>query len=274
LFLIARPAIAADPRPRIIAFASENWLTVAVGTFTPGKKGWTQATDSFKPPAPTDLFTLFGNTGKLGEVAGKDERRADAHWIPIEWRMRIDRGDTIRQPFALAIQGSWPEDAVLARELPLDDPAAVSAVSKYLKEKGLKVESPFLTQAYEVDLAGDGQLEKVVCAHSDMKAIVDNQPAAIYAVALIISGPPGKEKMKALAKQCSFKPASQSIEEHEHFYGTRDFYRIIAIHDIDGDGAQEIALYRAKIDATQIDVFTFHKGRPYKALSVDKFNYN
>ena len=239
----------------------------------PGK-GWVQATDSFKAPPPEAVFTLFGNTGKLGEVAGKDERSADAHWTPIEWRMRVERGQTISQPFALAVQGSWPDDAVHAKELPLDDPATVLAMSKFLKKNGLKVEQPFLTQAYQADLNGDGVTETLVCAHSDMKALRDDQPADIYAVALVLSGPPGQEKNSRSGQQCSFKPASHTIDEHEHLYGTRDFYRIIAIHDIDGDGRPEIALYRAKADSTQIDVFTFHKGRKKKVLSVFKFNYN
>jgi hypothetical protein len=138
----------------------------------------------------------------------------------------------------------------------------------------LNVEKPSLTQVYQVDLDGDGQTETLLCAHSDMKALADDKEAYIYAVALLRIGVPGKEKTIALASETSRKPATRSIEEHEHLYGTRDYYRFISFHDIDGDGRKEIVLYRAKDDATQIDVFTFDGRHKKKVLSAYKAHYN
>ncbi len=180
----------------------------------------------------------------------------------------------MRQPFALAVEGIWPDDSSPSMKLPLDNPSAVAAVSRYLNKKGLKVETPQLTQAYQVDLDGDGKMDFVVCAHSDSKAVKEDESAAIYAVSLVFWGTEGKQKITKLAAQYSCKPARRSIEEHERLYGTRDFYRIIAIHDIDGDGRQEVALYRAKDDATQIDIFTFKGHHRHKVLSAYKANYN
>lgn len=264
---------AANNQARFIAFASENWLTIAVGEYQPGK-GWVATRESFTAPPPDQVYSLFGNTGKLGEVLGKSERAADSHWIPIEWHARIDRGQTMQQPFALAIAGSWPQDPIPKKELPLDDPTAMHVVSDFLKRHGIKVETPFLTQVYQVDLNGDGQDETLICAHSDDKSLRDDQAAAIYALALVHAGSAEKGKTIKLAGQYSYKPAHQSIEDHLHEYGTRDFYRFIAITDIDGDGHEEVALYRAKDDATQIDLFTFKKLRRQKVLSAYKANYN
>ena len=63
-------------------------------------------------------------------------------------------------------------------------------------------------------------------------------------------------------------------EEHEHLYGTRDFFRLVAAVDIDGDGWKEIVLYDAKDDATQIDIFSFTGRRLRRVLSAYKPNYN
>ena len=128
----------ADPRPRVLAFVSENWLTVAVGTFQPDK-GWLAAADAFAAPPPGSDYSLFGATGKLGEVKGLEERQADPAWTPIEWHARIERGETMRQPFALAIVGSWPDLGAEAQEVALDDPENARVAASYLKKHGLKV---------------------------------------------------------------------------------------------------------------------------------------
>ncbi len=258
---------------RIMAFAAENWLAMSIGEYEPGK-GWIQSTDFYAPPQPQDKVTLFGMKGKLGEVTIIDDRRPNPGGTPVGWSAQIARGQTIEQPYALAILGSWPDTGPDSSEIALADPVGVRIVSEFLKKHGLKVESPFLTQAYQVDLDGDGQFETLYCAHSDARALQENQEAAIYAVALLHVGPLDHGKTITLARQLSYKPASRSIDAHEHLFGKRDFYRLIAVHDIDGLGRKEIVLYRAKDDATQIDVFTFDGHRKHKVLSAYKANYN
>ncbi len=162
-------------------------------------------------PPPDEVYSLFGDTGKLGEVPGKNEHRADPSWIPIEWRARVDRGATMKQPFALAIEGSWPDLGPESKELPLTDPSSVSVVADYLKSHGIKEEAPLLTQAYEVDLIGDGQMETLICAHSDETSLRDDQAAEIYALVLLRSGTSAKGAENDLARQSilSIKPAGQ-----------------------------------------------------------------
>jgi hypothetical protein len=260
-------------RPRVLSFADENWLTMAIGEFNHGQ-GWVQSTDFYSPPQPGDVVTLFGTQGKLGEVTIQDERRPIPEGTNAGWSARVERGTTMRQPFALAIQGSWPDTGPDSQELALDDPANVRMVSDYLKDHGLKVETPFLTQAFQADLLGDGHREVLLCAHSDTKALTDDQEAVVYALALLHFGPPGKEETIALASQAAYKPAGRSIDAFEHLYGTRDFYRFIAFHDIEGDGHKEIVLYRAKDLGTQTDVFTFDGHRVQQVLSAYKPGYN
>jgi signal peptidase I len=262
-----------DLRPRILVFAADNVLNMSIGEFVPGK-GWIQSTDFYISPQPREVFTLFGVSGKLGAVTIEDKRRPNPDDPPITWSANVDRGATARQPYALAVQGSWPDTETPARELALDDPHAVHIAADYLKQHGLTVESPYLTQAYEVDLDGDGQPEIVLCAHSDLKALKDGQAGDIYAVALVHRAGPGKEKTFTLASQVSHKPAWQTIDEHKRFYGKRDYFRVLAFHDIKGDGKREIVLYRARDGATQVDTFAYNGRGVRKVLSAFKHHYN
>jgi hypothetical protein len=273
--LLATSSVAqgGNDSPRVLAFASENWLTLAIGEYKP-HKGWVQATEFYAPPEPQNKVTLFGTSGRLGEVQVIDERAPSPNGTFADWSARIERGPTIREPFALAIMGTWPDSGADSTELALDDPANEQIVSVYLKNRGLHVETPVLTQAYRVDVEGNGQPATLICAHSDIQAMTDDQEASVYAVALLRVGPPGKEKTFALASQTSFKPASRTIEEHERLYGKRDFLRFIAFHDIVGDSHKEIILYRSKDGATEVDVFTFDGRRLRQVLSAEKPHYN
>ena len=235
--------------------------------------GWIQPADFYIAPQPGELFTLFGVSGKLGEVTIEEKRRPNPGETPIAWSAHIDREKTARQPYALAIQGSWPDSEASALELALDDPHAVHIAAEFLKRHGLRVEAPYLTQAYEVDLDGDGQPETVLCAHSDLKALTNDKPGDIYAMALVHRAGPGREKTIALASQISHKPAWQTTDEHKQFYGKRDFFRLVAFDDINGDGKREIVLYRAKEGATQVDVFTYDGRRVRQVLSSYKAHY-
>jgi hypothetical protein len=266
-------ARATDPRPRVLDFAIENSLAMAIGKFEPGK-GWVQSTDFYSPPQPGDPVSLFGVKGKLGEVVIMDQHRPNPEGTYAGWSAHIERGLTMHQPYALAIQGSWPDAGVESEELPLNDADGERIASDFLKEHGLKVKTPFLTQAYKSDLTGDGHLATLVCAHSDLGALRDDQEGVIYALALLRGGPPGREETKVLAAQYSFKPAFRTIDEQKRYHGERDFYRFIAFHDIAGDGQREIVLYRAKDGSMQIDIFTFDGRRVRQVLSAYKPNYN
>jgi hypothetical protein len=262
-------ALPAGRQARILALADDSRLTLPIGQWNPEKK-WIQGTDFYSPPQPRDTISLFGVKGKLGEVMVSSDRRSYPNGTPADWRASVERGATNSQPLALAIQGSWPQTGSPNRELALDDPTSVRAVSDYLKDEGLDVPNPLLTGVYEVDLLGDGQKETLICAHSDPKDLRDDAKTVVYALALLHFG----KKTIALEKQAAFKRADLTIDEFERTHGKRDSFRFLAFHDIDGDGRKEIVIYRAKDAATQIDVFTFDGRRARQVLSAYKHGYN
>jgi signal peptidase I len=258
---------------RLLAFAVDNRLTLALGKFEPGH-GWFQSTDFYAPPQPGDAFTLYTPMGQIGAVTIQEKHSPLASGTFAGWTAAVSGWDEHSTPFALAVAGAVPLSDGPLEPIPSDDSEPKGIVSKYLKSRGLHVDQPFLTQAFTIPVEGQGREETILVAHSDAGAIPTEQEAAIYAVALLSWNDHGKAKVLALASQVSYKPAGRTREEHERLYGTRDFLRLVAAVDIDGDGWKEIILYRAKDDATQIDVFTFNGRRLKKVLSAYKPNYN
>ena len=263
----------AQDQGHLLAFTIDNRLTMAIGEFEPGR-GWVQSTDFYAPPQPGDVFTLYTPAGDAAKVMIQEKRRPAEDGTFAGWTALISGWDNRMSPFALAVAGRDPFPAEPLQTIALDNPEARAIVAKYLKGQGLRVDQPFLNQAFHLPSKGGARDAVVLVAHSDESALSKEKEASIYAIALLEWNDRGQEKILALASQTSFKPAGRTREEHERLYGTRDFLRLIAAVDLDGDGWKEIILYDAKDDATQIDVFSFNGRRIKKVLSAYKPNYN
>jgi len=163
----------------------------------------------------------------------------------------------------------------LAREMELADPAAIAIAARYLARRGLRVSAPRLTQALEIDLNGDGQWERFVCAESEPAALHERRGEAIYSVALMEFTVGGHSKTDALAEQTSYRPASETAREHKQFYGVMEHDQLLAFVDLDGDGRLEIALYRhipVAVSPTEaVDLFKFDGKNVRKVLAEDTY---
>ena len=244
----ARESAAANAAPRILAFAHRGYLLLFIGKYDP-KHGWVEPDDFFAPPQQSDPVTLFGTSGRLGVARITQSRRPSPIATPRDWSAPVSSWSWDRQPYALAILGDWSDENDHADSIPLDDAQGVEAVRHYLAGKGLKEAAPHITQAFAVDV--DGQTEQFYCAHSDDDRVTAQDAANIYAIAIMVKG----GRTEPLASQTWFKPAGRTKADDATYHGTRDYLRFISFMDIDGDGRKEIVLYRAKTDATQIDVF-------------------
>ena len=273
-FCLLAPSLhATEKSPRILSFVSSNWITMGIGVFD-AAKGWVQSTDFFSPPDPGETLSIFGVEGKLGEVVNKELRRSIPEGTYAGWSVPVTRGETASQPYALVIQGSWPSAGTESVPVPLDSLEVKKIVSDYLKHHGLRVENPIITQAYQVDLFGDGRLETLITAHSDLGVLRDKEEGIVYGLTLLRTGTPEKGKTIVIAG-CSYrKSVALSIDEVTRLNGPREFYRLIALHDIDGDGRKEIVLYRAKDEGTQIDVYACKGLRVRRVLLAYKSGFN
>jgi hypothetical protein len=269
LILLASRALAETSTP-LMTFAYEGYFSLLVGEYQP-PQGWVEAND-IEAPKPGSVFTLFVPTGRIGEVKMLENRMPLHRTARVSWGVPISRWDWSVYSYALGLEGRWPDPVRTARAVPLDDPMLVSAVSGYLKTRRLNVERPFLTEAWRIDLDGDGSVETLVCAHNDASAVKDDQAADIYALALLFTSQK-PDKPVVLAQQTSHKTSRQTMDQHEHYYRKRDFYRFLSFVDVTGNGKLEIAFYNAKDDATEISLFTFDGKSVSKVLSAYKPHY-
>jgi hypothetical protein len=273
VLLTATPVLQAAESGHLLAFAVDNRLTLAIGKFDP-RHGWVSSTDYYSPPQPGDPFTLFTPDGKSGTVTIQENRSPVSDSLFANWTAQISKWNNRSNPYALAVGGLIPDGAEALESIPANDPEAIKTVSKYLAKHGLEVQVPILTQAYRIPLADADRKETILIAHSDAAALATEKEGAVYAVALLVWQDHGAEKILPLASQTSFKPLGRTRDEHEHLYGTRDFLRLVAAMDLDGDGWREIVLYDAKEDAIQMDVFSFNGHHLHHVLSAYKPNYN
>jgi hypothetical protein len=265
-----------SPDGVFLAFATWDQIFMGVGKYEP-KTGWTDYHQFQIPYQPGQVFTLYRMDGEVAQVTDQDEFRNDPRHAPVEWSASIGRWykEGKGEPFALAVPGVSPLKSEPARSLPLDDVELQKRVSDYLKKQYLHVDKPLLTQAYEVTLSSGGLKGILISAHSDASAMKDNKSGAVYAVILLQIPQDGQWKTFMLQQQKSFKPAFRSIDEQERLFGKRDFYRVIACLDINGDGWKEIVTYGAEERfGSEVDIFEFDGRRVNKLLAAFKHLYN
>ena len=268
--LTVQPVTAAPSR--LLAFASETRLVLMIGKYDTAR-GWVPSTNFYEPPQPGAVFSLYGPSGRVGEVRITDQEPEYRYGVFADWSAKVSSWDNRSAPYALALSGSEDLAAATLEPLPPDNAEYRGIMSRYLKSRGLNVEAPYLTQAYILPIEGHGRDAALLVAHSDASAMSTEKAGDVYAVAILWWNDHGKEKIFELASQTSHKPAGQSVEEHQKYDGVRDFLRVLCAVDIDGDGWKEIVLYRAKEDAAEIAIFHFD-GRLRKVLSAVKMNFN
>jgi hypothetical protein len=275
---LSSPGLNAEPAAdRFLAFATWDMLFMAIGKYNP-KSGWTNYQDFYHPSQTNDIYTLYTLDGEIAQVTDVDDQDlSGSRLTPLEWTVRISTWHREGQgePFALAVAGQSPLPSEPAHKLPLNDPELIQRVSEFLNTKNLNVPRPNLTQAYEVNLSSGGLKGRLICAHSDAKAMQNHQASPVYALALLLVPDAKGWKTFPLELQKSFKPAFRSIDEHERLFGIRDYYRFLSCLDIDGDGWKEVVVYDAQEHyGTQIDVFSFDGRRITKRISAFKHVFN
>ncbi len=167
--------------------------------------------------------------GKPFRVGGKGE--CEPHF-----QVKLPLEPAQLGPYMLAISGpkrlvakKLPGDLEI---LPPDDSGAVALVARYLKSKGLDAQPVAIVQAFRVDLNGDGAKDMLVNAINTQRTTAS---AGEYAVVLArLAGAPGEPAI-ALAEDITPETTS--------FQSTLWENTIVAIADLDGDGAMEIVVY-------------------------------
>jgi hypothetical protein len=254
-----------------MALADRDQLLLAIGKWDP-KGGWTEIVDFYEPPEPDAAFTIVDWGGRLTPVYVAERRRPSAVRTFSDWTARISRWPWVAQGvderYALGVRGPLEKAPLQPVVRSLTDPRFVQDASQFLQTRRITLATPSLTQALEADLDGDGAPERLISAHSDTGELDKPEASAVYAFTIVTSGKGGAAL--PLAAQISWKPRGRLRDEHERSYGQREYYRLIALWDVNEDGRAEIFLYKALKDAAQAEVFDLDAGRLHKRLSAYK----
>lgn len=267
------PCSFARPLPetsRFLAFVVSTRVLMPIGVYDQ-KTGWKPFDQVYVPYEQKDPFTLYGMGGKVAEVEIDDLIGRKPDDPPLNWSPSLTRWNFSPNEYALGVAGRNTLVAGGGEELSKEDPELRKSVAEYLKRYFLKVPEPLITQAYRLPLNSRGEVYEFVCAHSDESKLKDQEPAQIYAVALVRRQ--GEKEWKTLGKEVSRKPTKEPLEEHDRQVGRRAFYRFLAAVDITGDGAKEVVLYKAHPEGTTIDVFERRAKTLKQVLSVFKHNF-
>ncbi len=264
-------AQAENAPPVLIAYACAFQLEMLVGQYDPHARRWLSNTHAFVPPAAGSPVTLFGVNGKLAVVHIDESYRTRPDIQPWDWNVAISSWSRAATHVALALSGQWPDLPHPPQVLPLTDVDAVNAVSAFLKERTLDVPSPTITEIYQVDLNGDGQEEKIICANTDTSKLTDAAPAAIYSLALLRVSVNGQLQTLPLRADAAYKPANRSLDEHQRLHGRTAFYQALALSDVIRDGHEQIAiLNNNRYEGPEMDLFSFGQGKVRHLLSTRK----
>src|SRR5579871_5332228 len=121
LFPVVAMGDPAIPANRLFALVNRDHVATAIGQFD-AKRGWMANTTFYQPLQPQDFLTLYGMSGKLGEVRIMDLRRPLPEDTFADWYPKISTWSSTSQSYALAVAGELPAIPSQVKALPLDTP--------------------------------------------------------------------------------------------------------------------------------------------------------
>jgi len=188
---------------------------------------------SLKSPATFARYTLKGPAGEVTLSRNTESECHDA------WTEKA----TPDSPAGIAIQSpSWNVMPRLPEAIDAGDPAAVQAVGDFLKQEGIQNPDVKITQAYRVDLDGDGKKEDVIVANRyarglrELSGVANETSAGDYTLVLVRKNIGEKVQNIVLAKAVWLKANEGPLPRANH---------LSAIADLNGDGAMELVFYDA-----------------------------
>jgi len=188
----------------------------------------------------SEKFQLYTLKGPAGEVTLKRNAESECH---ESWNGKMNGKTPPESKGGIAIKSpSWNVMPRLPRAIDPADPSYVAAVSDILKREGIKSPVVKITQAYAVDLDGDGKEEQVIVANRYAKGLrelsgVGNETSAgDYTLVVVRKTIDEKIQNIFLVRAVWLKANEGPLPRANH---------LSAIADLKGDGVMELVFYSA-----------------------------
>jgi hypothetical protein len=211
---------------------------------------------SLKAREKFSLYTLKGPAGEItfSKIAG--DRDCAGEWS-AETSSKAEAGVAIASP-------TWNVMPRIPRAVDLKDTTYVTIVSDILKKEGIKAPEVKITQAYKVDLDGDGKDEVVIVANRfaqglhELSGVANATSAGDYTLVLVRKIVGEQVQNIFLVKAIWLKADEGPLPRANH---------LSAIADLNGDGVMELVLYSAYQEGSGSDVVQIKEAKSLGVLT-------
>ena len=219
---------------------------------------WIAATKVAPKMESETEFVLVGWTGveEGGVTLGKKGEKEDVceDYTRLEFELKQEQG------VAIGSGAKWNPVPRVPKPIDASSPIYKSVVTKFLARKGITRPVVKITEAFRVDLEGDGTEEVVLAATHYKNKLTENTAVGDYSFVIV---------RKAVGKV-----VTDHMLEGEFYLKRIDFaapneHHISAIADLNGDGKMEVVLNGFYYEGDFSSAYEMKSGRPVKIKELE-----
>ncbi len=196
-------------------------------------------------------FVLVGRNGveEGGVTLGKKGEQEDVcqDFTRFEFELEQDHG------VAIGSSAKWNPMPRMPKAIDLNNATYKTVIANFLKKKGIARTTSKLTEAFRVDLDGDGVEEVVLAATFYKKGLSSNAAVGDYSLVLV---------RKAVGKVVTDHLLEGDFILKKVDFGAPAEHHISAIADLNGDGKMEIVLYGSYYEGDFARAYEMRAGKP------------
>lgn len=200
------------------------------------------------------LYTLEGPAGEISTSKIEADGDCGGEWT-VKTSSKAEAGIAVASP-------TWNVMPRLPRPIDLKDTTYLKIVGDILKAAGIKKPEVKISQAYKIDLDGDGQDEVVIAANrygqglGELSGVPNVTAAGDYSLVFVRKIIGGKAQNIFIVKAVWLTANEAGLPRRNH---------LSAIADLNGDGVMEIVGYNAYHEGSSSYVVELKRN---KALTV------